>query len=199
MTASDFLLDATALDRLFREARTQNKWQDRPVPDAKLQEMYDILKWGPTSANSSPARFVFVRTREGKEKLRPALSQGNMDKTMTAPVTAIVAYDPKFYDHLPRLFPHTDARAWFTGNEQLVFTTAFRNGTLQGAYLMIAARAVGLDVGAMSGFDNAKVDEAFFADTGWKSNFLVNLGYGDHSGTFGRLPRLPFDEACRLE
>ena len=199
MTASDFLLDATALDRLFREARTQNKWQDRPVPDAKLQEMYDILKWGPTSANSSPARFVFVRTREGKEKLRPALSQGNMDKTMTAPVTAIVAYDPKFYDHLPRLFPHTDARAWFTGNEQLVFTTAFRNGTLQGAYLMIAARAVGLDVGAMSGFDNAKVDEAFFADTGWKSNFLVNLGYGDPSGTFGRLPRLPFDEACRLE
>jgi 3-hydroxypropanoate dehydrogenase len=195
----DFHLDPTALDRLFRDARTQNKWLDRPVPDSKLQEMYDILKWGPTSANSSPARFVFLRTREGKEKLRPALSQGNTDKTMSAPVVCIVAYDPHFYELLPRLFPHTDARSWFTGNPDLVFTTAFRNGTLQGAYLMIAARAVGLDVGAMSGFDNAKVDEAFFADTGWKSNFLVNLGYGDPAGLFQRLPRLPFDEACRLE
>ena len=191
-------MDAVVLDRLFREARTQNKWQDRPVPDAKLQEIYDILKWGPTSANSSPARFVFIRTAEGKEKLRPALSQGNTDKTMSAPVTAIVAYDPKFYDHLPRLFPHTDAKSWFTGNDQLVFTTAFRNGTLQGAYLMIAARAVGLDVGAMSGFDNAKVDEAFFAENGWKSNFLVNIGHGDPAGLFDRSPRLPFDDACLM-
>lgn len=192
-------LDDRALDQLFRAARTQNRWQDRPVPDSKLQEIYDILKWGPTSANSSPARFVFVRTREGKERLRPALSAGNTDKTMAAPVTAIVAYDPQFYDLLPRLFPHTDARSWFVGSEQLAHTTAFRNGTLQGAYLMIAARAVGLDVGAMSGFDNAKVDEAFFQDTGWKSNFLVNLGYGDPAGLFDRSPRLPFDEACRLE
>lgn len=192
-------LEADVLDRLFRQARTQNRWQDRPVPDAKLQEIYDILKWGPTSANSSPARFVFVRTREGKERLRPALSSGNLEKTMTAPVVAIVAYDPNFHDLLPKLFPHTDARSWFVGNDALVQTTAFRNGTLQGAYLMIAARAVGLDVGAMSGFDNAKVDEAFFAGTGWKSNFLVNLGYGDPSGLFDRSPRLSFDEACRLE
>ena len=192
-------LDADALDRLFRQARTQNRWQDRPVPDAKLQEIYDILKWGPTSANSSPARFVFVRTREGKERLRPALSSGNLEKTMTAPVVAIVAYDPNFHDLLPKVFPHTDARSWFVGNDALVQTTAFRNGTLQGAYLMIAARAVGLDVGAMSGFDNAKVDEAFFAGTGWKSNFLVNLGYGDPAGLFDRSPRLDFDEACRLE
>jgi 3-hydroxypropanoate dehydrogenase len=192
-------LDPGALDTLFRAARTQNKWQDRPVPDATLQAIYDILKWGPTSANSSPARFVFIRTAEGKEKLRPALSAGNTEKTMTAPVTVIVAYDPQFYELLPKLFPHTDARAWFTGNDQLVFTTAFRNGTLQGAYLMMAARAVGLDVGAMSGFDNAKVDEAFFAGTGWKSNFLCNLGYGDPAGLFARSPRLDFEEACRLE
>ena len=192
-------LEADVLDRLFRQARTQNRWQDRPVPDAKLQEIYDILKWGPTSANSSPARFVFVRTREGKERLRPALSSGNLEKTMTSPVVAIVAYDPNFHDLLPKLFPHTDARSWFVGNDALVQTTAFRNGTLQGAYLMIAARAVGLDVGAMSGFDNAKVDEAFFAGTDWRSNFLVNLGYGDPSGLFDRSPRLSFDEACRLE
>jgi 3-hydroxypropanoate dehydrogenase len=192
-------LDARALDLLFREARTQNKWQDRPVPDATLQQVYDILKWGPTSANCSPARFVFIRTREGKEKLRPALSSGNTEKTMTAPVTVIVAYDPRFYDHLPKLFPHADAKSWFTSNEGLAETTAFRNGTLQGAYLMIAARAVGLDVGAMSGFDNAKVDEAFFAGNGWKSNFLVNLGFGDPAGLYGRLPRFAFDEACRME
>lgn len=191
-------LDPLALDKLFREARTQNKWQDKPVPDATLQALYDILKWGPTSANCSPARFVFIRTKEGKEKLRPALSSGNTEKTMTAPVTVIVAYDPKFFDHLPKLFPHADAKAWFTSNDELAKTTAFRNGTLQGAYLMIAARSVGLDVGAMSGFDNAKVDEAFFADSGFKSNFLCNLGYGDPSGVFGRLPRFTFDEVCEL-
>lgn len=192
-------LDAAALDLLFREARTQNKWQDRPVPDATLQQIYDILKWGPTSANCSPARFVFIRTKEGKERLRPALSSGNTEKTMTAPVTVIIAYDPHFYDHLPKLFPHADAKAWFTSNEGLARDTAFRNGTLQGAYLMIAARALGLDVGGMSGFDNAKVDEAFFPWNGWKSNFLCNLGYGDPAGLYGRLPRLTFDEACRLE
>jgi 3-hydroxypropanoate dehydrogenase len=192
--------DPVTLDSLFREARTQNKWlTDRPVPDATLRAIFDILKWGPTSANSSPARFVFIRTREGKEKLRPALSSGNTEKTMAAPVTVIVAYDPQFYEHLPKLFPHTDARAWFTGNDQLVFTTAFRNGTLQGAYLMLAARAVGLDVGAMSGFDNAMVDQTFFAENGWKSNFLVNLGHGDPDGLFPRSPRFAFEEACRLE
>lgn len=187
-----------ALDQIFRVARTQNKWQDRPVPDSKLEELYELLKWGPTSANGSPARFVFVRTSEGKAKLKPALSAGNMEKTMSAPVTAIVAYDPKFYDRLPFLFPHADARSWFAGSETLAEATAFRNGTLQGAYLMIAARSIGLDVGAMSGFDNAKVDEAFLAESGWKSNFLVNIGYGDPAGVMERLPRLSFDEAVKL-
>jgi len=191
-------LDEHALDQLFRAARTHNRWQDRPVPDARLQEIYDLLKWGPTSANCSPARFVFIRTREGKERLRPALSAGNTEKTMSAPVTVIVAYDPKFYDLLPYLFPHTDARSWFAGNAALAETTAFRNGTLQGAYLILAARAVGLDAGPMSGFDNAKVDEAFFRDSGWKSNFLVNLGYGDPAGLYPRSPRLAFGEAARL-
>src|SRR6201996_7346457 len=192
-------LDAAHLDLLFREARTHNKWHDKPITDETLHELYDILKFGPTSANSSPARFVFVRTREGKEKLAPALSSGNMEKTMTAPVTVIVAYDPRFYEKLPQLFPHNpDAVSWFTSNESLAATTAFRNGTLQGAYLMVAARALGLDVGAMSGFDNAKVDEAFLADRGWRSNFLVNLGYGDPEGLFDRSPRLTFEEAAQF-
>ncbi|MCA3413106.1 MAG: malonic semialdehyde reductase [Roseomonas sp.] len=192
-------LDDLALDQLFRAARTQNKWQDRPVPDAKLHELYDLLKWGPTSANSSPARFVFVRTPEGKAKLKEALSAGNTEKTMTAPVTVIVCYDSYFYDKLGQLFPHADAKPWFTSSPEFAEKTAFRNGSLQGAYLMLAARAIGLDVGAMSGFDNAKVDELFLFGTGWKSNFLVNLGYGDPAGLFPRSPRLSFDEAARLE
>jgi 3-hydroxypropanoate dehydrogenase len=192
-------LDDQALDQLFRAARTQNKWQDRPVPDAKLQELYELLKWGPTSANSSPARFVFVRTPEGKAKLKEALSAGNTEKTMTAPVTVIVCYDSYFYDKLGQLFPHADAKPWFTSSPEFAEKTAFRNGSLQGAYLMLAARAIGLDVGAMSGFDNAKVDELFLFGTGWKSNFLVNLGYGDPAGLFPRSPRLSFDEAARLE
>ena len=192
-------LEARVLDQLFHSARTQNKWQDRPVSDATLRELYDLLKWGPTSANGMPGRFVFVRTPAGKEKLRPALSSGNLEKTMSAPVVCIVAHDLKFHDRLPRLFPHADARSWFAGNERLIETTAFRNGTLQGAYLIMAARSLGLDTGPMSGFDNAKVDQAFFAGTDWRSNFLVNLGYGDPSGLFDRSPRLSFDEACRLE
>lgn len=192
-------IDAVGLDLLFKEARSHNKWQDTPVSDETLRELYDILKFGPTSANSSPARFVFVRTKEGKDKLAPALSAGNHDKTMSAPVTAIIAYDPKFFEKLPTLFPHNpDAISWFTSNDSLAATTAFRNGTLQGAYLMIAARSLGLDTGAMSGFDNAKVDAAFFAHNGWRSNFLVNLGHGDPAGLFNRSPRLPFDEACML-
>ena len=199
MSESAAPLDDRALDQLFRAARTQNKWQDRPVPDAKLQELYELLKWGPTSANSSPARFVFVRTPEGKAKLKEALSAGNTEKTMTAPVTAIVCYDSYFYDKLGQLFPHADAKPWFTSSPEFAEKTAFRNGSLQGAYLMLAARAVGLDVGAMSGFDNAKVDELFLFGTGWKSNFLVNLGYGDVAGLFPRSPRLSFDEAARLE
>jgi 3-hydroxypropanoate dehydrogenase len=199
MLSDPSTLDDRALDQLWREARTQNKWQDRPVPDAKLEEVYNLLKMAPTSANSSPARFVFVRTAEGKAKLKEALSPGNLEKTMTAPVTVIVAHDVEFYEKLPFLFPHADARSWFAGNPAFAETSAFRNGTLQGAYLMLAARSLGLDVGAMSGFDNAKVDELFFAGTTWKSNFLVNLGYGDAAGLFPRSPRLSFDEACRFE
>jgi 3-hydroxypropanoate dehydrogenase len=192
-------VDTAVHDLLFREARTHNKFTSEPVSDDTLRELYDLLKFGPTSANSSPARFVFIRTPEGKEKLKPALSAGNLDKTMAAPVTVIVAYDPKFYEHLPRLFPHNlDAKSWFTSNDSLAATTAFRNGTLQGAYLMMAARLIGLDVGAMSGFDNAKVDEAFLSAKGWRSNFLCNLGHGDPAGLFPRSPRLPFEDACIL-
>jgi 3-hydroxypropanoate dehydrogenase len=191
-------LDDAALDALFREARTQNKWTDKPVTDDDLRAIFDLLKMAPTSANCSPARFVFVRTPEGKEKLKPALSSGNLEKTMTAPVTVIVAIDPHFYDHLPKLFPHADAKAWFTTNAALAEETAFRNATLQGAYLILAARALGIDSGAMSGFDKSKVDAAFLADRGWKSNFLINLGHGDPAGVFGRSPRFSFDEACVL-
>jgi 3-hydroxypropanoate dehydrogenase len=191
-------LDPAALDTLFRQARTHTKWTDEPVSDDHLRALFDLLKWGPTSANSSPARFLFVRTPQGKEKLRPALSAGNVDKTMAAPATAIVAYDPKFYDQLPTLFPHADARSWFAGNEALAEETAFRNGSLQGAYLIVAARALGLDCGPMSGFDRAKVDEAFLAERGWRSNFLVNIGHGDASALHPRAPRLGFDEACLL-
>jgi 3-hydroxypropanoate dehydrogenase len=190
-------LEPEALDALLREARTQNKWREEPIPDETLRELYELLKYGPTSANSSPARFLFLRTKEAKERLRPALSSGNTEKTMAAPVTVIVAYDPRFHERLPKLFPHNpDAQSWFTSNDSLAAVTAFRNGTLQGAYLILAARALGLGVGAMSGFDNARVDEEFLADRGWRSNFLVNLGYGDPAGVFPRSPRLDFDEAC---
>ncbi len=192
-------IDASGLDLLFREARSHNKWREEPVSDETLHALYDLLKFGPTSANCSPARFLFLRTKESKERLAPALSSGNMAKTMSAPVTAIVAYDPKFYEKLPKLFPHNpDAVSWFTSNDSLAATTAFRNGTLQGAYLMLAARSLGLDTGGMSGFDNAKVDQEFLSDKGWRSNFLVNIGHGDPEGLFNRSPRLDFDEACVL-
>ncbi len=192
------MIDQAAIDTLFLTARTQNKWTDQPVSEAELRQMYDILKFGSTSANCSPARFVFVTTKEGKDRLAPALSSGNLDKTMSAPVCVIVGTDMEFYEKLPQLFPHADARSWFTSSPALADETAFRNGTLQGAYLIMAARSIGLDVGAMSGFDKAKVDEAFFAGTKVKSNFLVNLGHGDPSGVFGRLPRLSFEEACTI-
>ena len=195
---SDILSD-NALDQLFRTARTQNTYQARPVEDAQLRALYDLLKWGPTSANMSPARFVFVKSPEAKEKLRPALSEGNLAKTMAAPVTVIVAYDEDFHEKLPYLFPHTDAKAWFDGPRANRHDAAFRNGSLQGAYLILAARSLGLGAGPMSGFDNAKVDAAFFAGTAVKSNFLVNLGYGDSAGLFPRSPRLSFDEAARIE
>ncbi len=191
-------IDAGTLDALFREARTHNAWTDRPVTDDDLRAVFDLMKWAPTSANCEPARFVFVRGAEAKERLRPALSAGNTAKTMAAPVTAIVAYDPRFYDKLPYLFPHVDARSWFAGNEALAAETAFRNGTLQGAYFILAARALGIDCGPMSGFDRDKVDAAFLAAEGWKSNFLINLGHGDPAGVMGRSPRLGFDEACRV-
>jgi 3-hydroxypropanoate dehydrogenase len=192
-------LDEAALDTLFREARTHTRWKDEPVSDETLYRVYDLLKLGPTSANSSPGRFLFLRDRASKELLKPTLSAGNVEKTVAAPVTVIVAYDPAFHDYLPKLFPHNpDAKSWFTSSESLAATTAFRNGTLQGAYLILAARAVGLDAGPMSGFDNAKVDEIFLAGRGWRSNFLVNLGYGDSAGVHDRSPRLEFDEACVL-
>lgn len=189
-------LDTQALATLFTEARTHNAWQDRAVPDALLQQLYDLVRWGPTSANCEPARFVFVRTPEGKQKLAGALSAGNMDKTMSAPVCVIVAMDTQFYDKLPQLFPHADARSWFTGSAEVAHATAFRNSCLQAGYLILAARALGLDCGPMSGFDAAKLDAAFFEGTTWKSQLLINLGYGDASALKERLPRLAFDEAC---
>ncbi|MDB5846585.1 MAG: rutE [Rhodoferax sp.] len=191
-------LDAAALATLFTEARSQNGWTDAPVSDDLLKQVYDLARMGPTSANCSPARFVFVRSAEGKQRLAPALSSGNLEKTLAAPVCVIVAWDTAFYDQLPTLFPHADARAWFTGSAEVAHETAFRNGTLQAAYLLLAARSLGLDAGPMSGFDKAKVDAAFFAGTTWTANFLINLGHGDPAKVFGRLPRLAFDEACQL-
>jgi 3-hydroxypropanoate dehydrogenase len=188
-----------ALGQLFLDARTHNGFDGREVPETLLREAVDLAKMGPTSANCSPMRVVFVRSSEGKEKLRPALAPGNLAKTMAAPVTAICANDYAFYEQLPKLFPHTDARSWFVGNEALIETTAFRNGTLQAGYLILALRAVGLDTGPMSGFDNAKVDQAFFAGTKVKSNFLINIGYGDESKLFPRSPRFAFEEMATFE
>jgi len=191
-------LNHEALNQLFLEARTHNGWLDKPVSEELLHELFKLTVMGPTSANMQPARYVFVKTPEGKEKLRPTLAPGNLEKTMAAPVTVIVATDHEFYEHLPRLFPHADARSWFVGNQPLIDVSAFRNASMQGAYLLLAARALGLDTGPMSGFDNAKVDEAFFAGTKVKSNFLINLGYGDHSKLFPRSPRPSFEEFARI-
>ena len=194
------MLDAHALDVLFRQARTHSSLSGT-VTDDQLRALYELAKWGPTTFNSLPGRFVFVRSREAKEKLAPALSAANLDKTMAAPVTVIVAYDMRFYENLPRTFPHRpDANKVFMGEEKIphVDRTALRNSSLQGAYLIVAARAMGLDCGPMSGFDNAKVDAAFFPDGRWKSNFLCNLGHGDPAKVAPRNPRLAFDEACRI-
>ncbi len=206
-------LSDEALDTLFREAHTYNAWLDRPVEDATLRQLYDLLKWGPTSANLSPARILFLRTPEAKERLRPALSPGNVEKTMAAPVTVIVAYDERFYELAPRLFPHYPAIAdSFKNSPEQAYAYCLRNGSLQGAYLILAARSLGLDCGPMSGFDNGKVDEEFFPLSSpsesevmeiipagrIKSNFLCNLGYGAPAGLFPRNPRLTFEEACRL-
>lgn len=188
-----------ALDTLFRTARTHNAWTDEAVSDATLRKIFELMKWGPTSANMSPARFVFVKSKAGKEKLKPALSEGNMAKTMAAPVTAIIGYDVEFYEHLPKLFPHApEAKTWFNWSKEWAEAHAFRNGSLQGAYFMLAARAVGLDCGPMSGFDQKKVDEAFFAGTPVRSNFLCNLGHGDPKGLFPRSPRFDFDDVCKI-
>lgn len=187
-----------ALDQLFRQSRTHNRFLDRPVPDTLLRQAWDLARMGPTAANSQPARIVFVRSPEAKALLKPALAPGNVDKTMAAPITAIVASDLEFYEQLPRTFPQVDARAWYAGNEPLIAETAFRNSSLQGAYLILALRGLGLDCGPMSGFDAAKVDAAFFAGTAVKSNFLINIGYGDATAVYPRNPRLDFDEACRI-
>jgi 3-hydroxypropanoate dehydrogenase len=187
------------LNLLFRAARTHNVWLDKPVDDALLRQVYDLAKLGPTSANMSPMRVVFVKSKAGKEKLKPALDAGNVDKTMIAPVTAVIGMDIHFYEKLPTLFPHADAKAWFKDlPENLLEYITLRNSSLQGAYFMLAARALGLDCGPMSGFNNQKVDEAFFAGTTVKSNFLCNLGHGDASKLFPRSPRLSFEEACEV-
>jgi 3-hydroxypropanoate dehydrogenase len=209
----DRRIDDKALDTLFREARSYSKWLPRAVADETLRDLYELLKWAPTSANAAPARFAFVRSKEAKDRLRPALAPLNVQKMLTAPVTVIVGYDLKFYEQLPRLYPQNPGMAkLFQSNPEMVETTAKRNSSLQGAYLMMAARALGLDCGPLSGFDQAKVDEEFFAagkpcfgcdqeffpEGHVKSNFLCNLGYGDPAGLFPRLPRLPFNEACSV-
>lgn len=192
-------LSDDALDLIFREARTHNVWLDRPVDDALLREVYDLAKMGPTSANMSPMRIVFVKSKEAKEKLKPCLDAGNVDKTMAAPVTAIIGMDVHFFELLPKLFPHVDAKAWFKElPENVLEYVALRNSSLQGAYFMVAARSLGLDCGPMSGFNNQKVDAAFFAGSTVKSNFLCNLGYGNRAKLYPRSPRLTFEEACKV-
>ena len=194
---SEILSDA-GLDQIFRQARTHSAWRDAEISDVLLEAVYDLAKMGPTSANCSPLRVLFLRSKEAKERLRPALDAGNVDKTMAAPATAILAYDMEFYEKLPSLFPHGDARSWFAGKAAKIEETAQRNGSLQGAYFIVAARALGIDCGPMSGFDPAKVDAEFLAGTSWRSNFLCNLGHGDPAQLHPRSPRLDFDEACRL-
>ena len=187
-----------SLAELFTDARTHHAWQRKDVSDELLMQMFDLAKWAPTSVNSLPARFLFVKSQAAKAKLIPALAESNVPQVAQAPVTVIVAYDERFFDELPTLFPAFDAKSMFASNPALSEQTAFRNGSLQGAYFMLAARALGLDVGPMSGFDNAKVDEAFFKGTSWKSNFLCNVGYGDAEKLFPRGPRLSFEQACKI-
>lgn len=194
-------IDSQALDTLFRTARSQNGWLPKPVSDAQLHEIYELMKWGPTSANQSPARILFLRSAQSKERVKPHLLAANVDKVMTAPAAVIIAYDVKFYEHLPKLFPHNpSASTWFAGDDKkaLAEASAFRNGTLQGAYFMLAARAVGLDCGPISGFNNAGVDGEFFAGTSFNSNFICSIGYGDPAKVYTRSPRFKFDEVCQL-
>jgi 3-hydroxypropanoate dehydrogenase len=191
-------IDGAALDTLFRAARTQNKWLDRPLGDDQLIALYDLMKWGPTSANSFPIRIVFVTSAAAKERLKALVFEGNRPKIAGAPVTAILGYDTQFYEWLPRLFPHRDMRSAFAGRPQFAEVSAFRNSTLQGAYFMLAARALGLDCGPMSGFDNEAVDREFFPGGQVKSNFICAVGYGDPTGLYERLPRPSFAEVCRI-
>lgn len=191
-------LDTSSLEQLFSEAHTHVSWQDKAIPESLIHQLYDLVKLGPTSANCCPARFVFITSDEGREKLKPALSSGNLEKTMTAPCTVIVAYDETFYEHLPMLFPYADAKSWFTSSPEAAYETAMRNSSLQGAYLISAARALGLDTGPMSGFDAKRLNELFFADSSWKVNFLINLGYGDGLKVHKRLPRLEFEQSCQI-
>jgi 3-hydroxypropanoate dehydrogenase len=195
---SSAALTDESFDILFRQARSHNAWQEKPVSDDLLKQLYDLLKMGPTSANACPGRFVFIKSPEAKQKLKACLDEGNVKKSMTAPVVAIIGMDLEFYEQLPKLFPHTDARAWFVGKVDKIQETAFRNSSLQGAYLMLAARSLGLDCGPMSGFDSAKLDAAFFPDGKVKSNFICALGYGDPAGLYPRGPRLDFDEAAEI-
>ncbi len=193
------MIDASALRQLFDEARTHNVWLDRPVPEHLLHQLYDLMKWGPTSANCSPARIVFVQSQEAKARLAPCMSEGNRAKTLKAPVTALIGMDMAFYEHLPRLFPHNqDARNWFAGKPEFIAETAMRNSSLQGGYFILAARALGLDCGPMSGFDPDALNAAFFAGAEVKANFVCSLGYGDASALFPRSPRLSFEQACRI-
>lgn len=198
VTLHDEPVSQAALDQLYREARTHSAWLPKPVPATLLHEIYDLARFGPTSANSSPARFVFLTTPEAKARLKPALMPGNVEKTMSAPVTVIVAWDTQFHENLPRLFPQFDMRSYFVGNQALIDETAFRNSSLQAAYFMLAARALGLDCGPMSGFDAAKVNAEFFPDGQWKANLICNLGYGDKNKLFPRNPRLEFEEAATI-
>lgn len=192
------IANTAALDLIFTKARTYNSWQDQDVSDDILQEAYNLARMGPTSANCSPLRIVFVKSPTEKQRLKPALAEGNQDKSMQAPVIALFAHDMAFYEELPFLFPHTDARSWFAGKDDAIQETAFRNGTLQAAYFMIAARALGLDCGPMSGFDADKVNEIFFPDGKYKVNFLCNIGYGSEEGLHPRAPRFEFDQVCSI-
>lgn len=191
-------LSDNALAQLFTEAHTHTTWLDKGIPESLISQLYDLTKLGPTSANCCPARFVFVCSEEGKAKLKPCLSSGNVGQTMSAPCTVIVAYDAEFYEELPTLFPYADAKSWFTSSPEAAYETAMRNSSLQGGYLMYAARALGLDTGAMSGFNPELLNETFFADTTWKVNFLINIGYGDGDKVHKRLPRLSFEKACHV-
>ena len=191
--------DLNKIKDLFINGRTHNDWIEKDVPDSLLHELYNLMKWGPTSANCSPARIKFIKSQEAKNRLVKYLIESNIEKTISAPVTAIIAYDTKFYEFIPKLFPHNpEAKEWFSGSEEFAEVTAFRNSSLQGAYFILAARTLGLDCGPMSGFDNVGIDNEFFSESNFKSNFICNIGYGDHNKLFDRSPRFDFDEVCKI-